>query len=119
VRIVRLALLDAAAIVVFAIVGMLSHDRGLSASGFARDALPLLAGWFVVALLVGTYRRRSRRTLLVAWAIGIPLGVLLRAVVLGRALDRHQLAFLLTTLLFTLLLVLALRVAAARITVAR
>jgi hypothetical protein len=119
VRSVRLALLDAAAILVFAIVGMLSHDRGLSASGFARDALPLLAGWFAVALVAGTYRRRSRRMLLLAWAIGIPLGVLLRALVLGRALDGHQAAFLVTTLIFTFLFVLALRLAAARATVAR
>jgi len=38
---------DAVAIVVFAIVGLVSH--GASAGGFAHDALPLLGGWFAVA----------------------------------------------------------------------
>lgn len=115
-RVVRLACLDAAAILLFATAGMFSHNHGLTASGFGRDALPLLLGWFAVALVAGTYRRRSRRTLLVTWATGIPLGVLLRALALGRTLDAHQAAFLVTTLALTLLFVLALRLAAARIT---
>ncbi len=100
---------DALAIVAFATVGLLSHDHALSLSGYARDALPLLAGWFAAALVVGTYRRPSRRTLLAAWAIGIPLGVLGRALVLGRSLDGDQLVFLAITLAFTLLFVLAFR----------
>jgi TRAP-type uncharacterized transport system fused permease subunit len=105
---VRLALADAAALVLFAIVGMLSHD-GVSASGLARDALPLLAAWFAVALVVGTYRGPSWRTLLQTWALAVPLGVLLRALVLGRDLDGGQAAFLATTLVFTLLFLAAVR----------
>jgi hypothetical protein len=101
--------LDGAAIVVFAVIGMLSHDGAVFATGFARDALPLLAGWFGVALALGTYRRPSRRKLVATWAVGIPLGVLVRGWALGRHADGKQLAFLTTTLIFTGLLIIAFR----------
>ncbi len=105
-----LALADAAALVLFSVVGLLSHDGAVSASGLARDALPLLAGWFAAALLFRTYRRRSARALLLNWIVGVPLGVALRAVVLGRALEGREAAFLAVALTFTLVFVLALRV---------
>ena len=110
-----LALSDAAALVLFAVVGLVSHDGGVSAAGLARDALPLLAGWFAAALLFRTYRRRSLRTLLLAWAVGVPLGVVLRALVLGRAFDGREATFLAVSLVFTLLFVLALRLALAQL----
>ena len=110
-----LALSDAAALLLFAVVGLLSHEGGLSAAGLARDALPLLAGWFAAALVFGTYRRRSLRTLLLAWVVGVPVGVGLRALVLGRAPDGRQAAFLGVALAFTLLFVLALRAALAQL----
>ena len=106
-----LALSDAAAIVLFSVVGLLSHDGAVSATGLARDALPLLAGWFAAALAFGTYRRRSLRTLLLAWIVGVPLGVALRALVLGRVLEGREAAFLAVALTFTLVFVLALRAA--------
>ncbi len=106
----RLAFADGAALALFSVVGLLSHDGTVSAAGLARDALPLLAGWFAAALLFRTYRRRSVRTLLLAWIVGVPLGVALRAVVLGRALEGREAAFLAVALTFTLVFVLALRV---------
>ena len=106
-----LALADAAALVLFSVVGLLSHDGAVSASGLARDALPLLAGWFAAALVFRTYRRRSVRALLLAWIVGVPLGVALRAVVLGRALEGREAAFLAVALTFTLLFVVGLRAA--------
>ena len=106
-----LALADATALVLFSVVGLLSHDGAVSAAGLARDALPLLAGWFAAALLFRTYRARSVRTLLLAWVVGVPLGVALRAIALGRAFEGRQVAFLAVALTFTLLFVLALRAA--------
>ncbi|MGZ4280772.1 MAG: DUF3054 domain-containing protein [Gaiellaceae bacterium] len=105
-----LALTDGAALVLFSVVGLLSHDGAVSASGLARDALPLLAGWFAAALLFRTYRWRSVRALLLTWVVGVPLGVALRAVVLGGALEGREAAFLAVALTFTLVFVLALRV---------
>jgi hypothetical protein len=106
-----LALSDGAALALFSVVGLLSHDGTVSAAGLARDALPLLAGWFAAALLFRTYRGRSVRTLFLAWIVGVPLGVALRAVVLGRAFDGREAAFLGVALTFTLLFVVALRAA--------
>lgn len=88
----RYAVSDAAAIVLFTTVGLLSH--GFELVGYARDALPLLAAWFAVALALGLYRRRSWGRFLACWAIAIPLGVLVRALVLGRDLDGGEAAFL-------------------------
>jgi hypothetical protein len=98
---------DAAAIVVFAVVGLLSH--GASFGKFAHDALPLLGGWFVVALAVRLYVRPSLARFFATWAVGVTAGVLVRALILGRQLNGNQAAFLATSLVFTLLFVVALR----------
>jgi hypothetical protein len=103
-----LPLADAAALIVFALAGLASHDGAL-ATGFARTALPLLVGWFAVALAVGTYRRGSARAFLVTWSLGIPLGVGIRAIALGRELGGDQAAFLGVTLVVTLALLAAAR----------
>ena len=102
---------DAAAIVAFAVVGLLSHHASVAA--FAHDALPLLLGWFAVAGAVQLYVRPSLGRLLVTCIVGITAGVLLRALILGRDLNGKQAAFLGTSLVFTLLFVLALRAATA------
>jgi hypothetical protein len=104
-----LALTDAVGILVFVTIGLLSHDKGLSATGYARDALPLLAGWFGAALIFHLYTQPRPRHLLATWAIGVTAGVLLRALVLGRALNGKEAAFLGVTLVMSLVFVLALR----------
>ena len=106
---------DATAFLIFAIVGMLSHDGTVFIRGFVRDALPLWVGWFAVALAVGLYRRPTRGRLLAAWAVGVPLGVLIRGIALGRHLDGSQLAFLITTMIFTGLMIVLLRWLARRV----
>jgi hypothetical protein len=104
-----LAVSDAVAIVAFVTVGLVSHRHGVSATGYARDALPILGAWFGVALVVGTYRGGGRRLLLATWALGVPLGVLIRALVLGRSLNGDERAFLGVAVVFSLVFVLALR----------
>jgi hypothetical protein len=106
-----LAASDAVAIVAFVTIGLVSHQHGVSATGYARDALPILGAWFGVALLLGTYRAGGWRRLLGTWALGVPLGVLIRGLVLGRSLNGSELAFLGVALTFSLLFVLALRAA--------
>jgi Protein of unknown function (DUF3054) len=109
---------DAVALVVFAVVGLLSHHGTVTATGLAHDALPLLAGWFAAALVFRLYTRPSASRLLATWACGVTAGVVLRALVLGRTLNGHEAAFLGVALAFTLLFVVVLRLAAAA-TVAR
>jgi hypothetical protein len=105
----RAIVVDAAAIVVFAIVGLASH--GASAGHFFRDALPLLGGWFAAALVTRLYVRPSVPRLLVTWAVGITAGVVVRALILGRALNGREATFLAVSLVSTLVFVAALRTA--------
>jgi hypothetical protein len=105
------AVADAVGIVVFTVIGLLSHHA--SATAFAHDALPLLGGWFAAALATRLYERPSLRRLTVTWAVGITAGVLVRALILGRDLDGHQAAFLATTLAFIGLWVVQTRAVAA------
>jgi hypothetical protein len=105
------ALGDGLAILSFTIIGVVSHRHALPPSALAEDALPLLAGWFAAAALFGLYRRATRRALLLTWAVGIPLGVVVRAAALGRLDEPRQLAFLVTTLVLSLVFVLAARAA--------
>jgi hypothetical protein len=109
---------DAIALVAFSVVGLLSHHGTVTAGGLARDALPLLGGWFAAALVFRLYTRPSPSRLLATWACGVTAGVVVRALVLGRAANGHEAAFLGVALAFTLVFVLALRAVAAA-TVAR
>jgi Protein of unknown function (DUF3054) len=104
---------DAAAIVLFAVVGLLSHDGTLTGTGLARDALPLLGGWLAAALLLGLYARPAPLRLAGTWLAGITGGVALRAVVLDHTHAGKEAAFLAVALAFTLLFVLAARVVTA------
>ena len=104
-----LAVGDAAAIVLFAVVGLANHREGITLAGLARNTLPILGVWFAIAPLVGTYRRPGLRTLLATWAISVPVGVAIRGVVLHRDADGSQVAFGVVTLIVTLVFLLAWR----------
>lgn len=67
---------DAVAILVFATIGQVSHHGGVSASGYAEAALPLLAGWFAAA-----YAFHGR--FVPTWLVGTTLGVAIRMVALS------------------------------------
>jgi hypothetical protein len=104
------AAVDAVALLLFVVVGVVSHEHALVLRSLAHDAVPILGAWFGVALVCGAYRRGGRWMLL-PWAVGLPLGVLVRALWLGHPLDGKQVAFTLTTLLFGGAFVLAGRLA--------
>ncbi len=104
---------DAAAIVVLTLIGLLSHHGALNGRGFARDAVPLLAGWFAAALLVRLYTRPALRRLVATWLLGITAGVAIRAAILGRTHPGKEAAFLGVALAFTAVFVLVARLAAA------
>jgi hypothetical protein len=93
------AVSDAAAILVFVTIGLLSHRGDLSLRGYARDALPFLGCWFAAAFAFGLYARGGPGRLAATWAVGVPAAVLVRALVLGRPLGGKELAFLLVSLL--------------------
>lgn len=111
-----LASADAIAIVIFATVGLLSHQKGLSLRGYARDALPIMAGWFGAALLFRTYRTRRTSRVLATWLVGVTAGVLVRALILGHTLNGKEGTFLIVALVFVLLFVYVARSVAAALT---
>lgn len=101
----RTAAADGAALLVFVVVGVLTH--GASAGAFVRDALCILGGWFAAALLVRLYARGGRRRFVATWFVGVSAGVLVRAAIVGHRPG----AFYGVALGFTLAFVLAERAA--------
>jgi hypothetical protein len=106
---VRAALLaagDVAALIAFAALGRASHGEAAGLDAFAQvleTAAPFAAGWLVAAGLTGAYRagvvahpgRMAARAGL-AWAIGCPLGLGLRALIRQSGIP---LSFAITTFL--------------------
>jgi Protein of unknown function (DUF3054) len=98
---VPVAASDAAALIVFVVVGVLTH--GASGGAFGRDLACILGGWFAAALVFRTYARGGRWRFVATWLVGVSAGVLARAAFLGHvAYDFWGVA-----LGFTLLFVLA------------
>jgi hypothetical protein len=95
--------IDAAALVAFTLLGVASHDHGRPLDALARVGVPLLCAWFAAAWAVGTYRAHGVATLLAAWAVSVPIAVVVRTVVAGRPWDAEVLVFLGVALAFTLL----------------
>ena len=99
----KVAAWDAAALLVFVVVGVLTH--GASADAFVRDLLCILGGWFAAALVFRLYVRGGWWRLGTTWLAGISAGVLVRAAIVGHlAVDFWGVA-----LAFTALFVLAAR----------
>ena len=96
---------DAAALTAFVIVGLLSHTGSIPLGSLAATLIPLLASWMAAAASVGLYSYPRPAALLVTWLVGVPLGVLIRAVILERPANTREAAFLAASLVFTLLFV--------------
>lgn len=85
---------DTAALVIFAIVGRRSHGAaaGLGAAlEVLLTAAPFIAGWLLVAPWLGAFRPAATagpaaalRTTLIAWVVALPVGAILRALMVGR-----------------------------------
>jgi Protein of unknown function (DUF3054) len=105
----RTAIADGTALVVFAVVGVLTHGSSITALG--RDLLLFLGCWFAVALVVRLYTRPGWWRLAATWAVAISAAVGARAAIVGHfAADFYGVA-----LAFTALFVLAARLAASRL----
>ena len=102
---------DVLALLVFVTVGLLNHHGGLSASGYARDALPIVGCWLVAAGAFDLYRRPRASALVGTWIAGVTAGVAIRALTLWRV-EGDDAVFLVVALAFTLLFVVAFRLAA-------
>jgi hypothetical protein len=92
-------------------IGLLGHDGFLSATGYARDAVPLCIGWWAA---LAAFRGRFLPT----WLVGTTLGVVLRTVTLGHY-HWNVLAFWLVALAFLGATAALMRVVARRLGVRR
>jgi hypothetical protein len=95
------ALADAAALIVFVLIGISGH-RASTMDGFLRNAVPLLGAWFLVAWLAHTYRRPGWRSLLRTWIVAVPVGLLVRTLIIGSPKGVRILVFIAVGLAFTL-----------------
>jgi hypothetical protein len=95
------AVADAAALIVFVLVGISGHRAG-TVESFLRNAIPLLAAWFLVAWLAHTYRRPSWRSLLRTWIVAVPVGLLVRTLIVGSPRGVRILVLIAVGLAFTL-----------------
>lgn len=84
---------DAICIVLFAAIGLQSHGEPISLAGLARNALPILLVWWLVAPFLRTYTRPGWKNLLYTWAIAVSAGVWLRFMVLQKPFDLGYLVF--------------------------
>jgi hypothetical protein len=78
---VPVAAWDVAALTAFVVVGVLTH--GASAGAFGRDLACILGGWFAAALVLRLYARGGWWELAGTWALGVSVGVLVRAALVG------------------------------------
>lgn len=85
---------DLLALLIFAAIGRRSHGEaaGLDALlEIARTAAPFIGGWFAVAPLLGAFRAAGTsgpaamiRETALAWLVALPVGALLRVLMIGR-----------------------------------
>jgi glycopeptide antibiotics resistance protein len=95
-------LADAAALVAFVVIGLRGHRVG-TVEGFLRTAVPLLGAWFLVAWAARTYHRPGWRSLLRNWIVAVPVGLLVRTVIVGSPRGARILVFVAVGLAFSLL----------------
>jgi hypothetical protein len=79
---------DLVCFLVFAVLGLRSHEDGITAGGILRAAVPFQTGWLVVSLLM---RRRSpvsssdAQTVVQTWVPAWAIGLVLRTAIFDRS----------------------------------
>lgn len=98
-----LAVADGLALLAFVAVGLRSHRLGAIAEIAARNAVPMAVKWILVSLVVATYRRRDLASLMITWAIAVPVALLGRTWWVGSPQGGRIFVFLVVGAVFTLL----------------
>jgi Protein of unknown function (DUF3054) len=104
--VVSLVVADAAALVVFVLVGIRSHHEVGALDLFLRNAVPLEVAWFAVSTVAATYRRPGIRTLLWTWVVAVPAGLIVRSIWVGSPTGSRLLVFVGIGMAFTLVFLL-------------
>jgi hypothetical protein len=93
---------DVVALTVFVLAGMRSHHEGSALWIFVRNAIPLLAVWLVVAVVLRTYRTPGFMIVAKTWIVAVPIGLVVRSLLVGSPEGIRILVFLAVGLGFTL-----------------
>src|SRR5438477_3625560 len=72
---------DAVALLAFVTVGLLNHHGSVSATGYARDAIPIVGCWLLAGGAFDLYKRPRARALFGTWLLGVTAGVVVRALI--------------------------------------
>jgi hypothetical protein len=79
---------DLACFLVFALLGLRSHEDGITFGGILRAAVPFQAGWLLLSTAVGLNRpgapATSSRLIVRAWVPAWAAGLVIRTAVFGR-----------------------------------
>jgi hypothetical protein len=110
---------DAAALLVFTVLGRRFHNMALGTEEILRTAVPLWLAWFAVAGALGTYRRPAAARFLLTWLVAVPVGLALRQLWLGRPFGPGFPIFVGVALGLTLVCLLAWRLVAMALRVRR
>lgn len=89
---------DLVVVAVFVLAGMTEHGTATDPIGVARNLAIFLGTWAAVSWITRLYRaptggRSVSIQLVITWVGAVSCGIALRAVLLGRAIDRAQLVF--------------------------
>ena len=105
---------DTLMFLIFAVVGRTFHTMQNSAMGVLGVAFPFLAGWLLAGAITHAYGARATssparaaRNALVTWVLAVPLGLAIRALILGRP---SQSAFVTVVVIYTLVALVGWRV---------
>jgi hypothetical protein len=110
---ILLAAGDVVALIVFTVIGLINHQDGVTIGGVAQVVLPIAGVGAVTTWFFGTYRRPGIATLLPAWAISVPAGLLIRKALFHTPETWGKTGiFLCVAMAFTLLFLLAWRIIA-------
>ena len=113
-----LAIVDTAALVIFAAIGKSSHsaDGSLDLLAVLITAFPFITAWLTTSPLTGVYSPDDRETNIMisttskvakGWVLAIPLGIVLRGVIKGYV---PPTPFIIVTLLSTLVILAGARI---------
>jgi hypothetical protein len=95
-------MIDAVSLLVFTFAGIAMHGAGFGPGPILRNAVPFLGVWYLLAPATHVYRRPGWRTLIIHWAIALPIAVVIRQAWVGRLFSRATVAFLIASLVLTL-----------------
>jgi hypothetical protein len=80
---------DLVCFLIFAVLGLRSHEDGITADGILRAAVPFQVSWVLVSLLLrgqpGIGEITRSRNVIRVWIPSLVLGLAIRSLVFGRA----------------------------------